>query len=76
MELFPGPFPVPREAIGQRLVTIWSTIGVLWFRHHTCKLLISKGFYKNGNSKTIGLKELLIRRSLVRAQVEEPLQAL
>ena len=70
---FSGPSPVLQAVNGLHLVTIWSPISVLQFLHRACTLLICNGFYKMNGSNSIEFNELLIRRSLVRAQVEEPL---
>ena len=69
---FSGPSPVLQAVNGWHLVTIWSPISVLQFLHRACKLLICNGYFKMNGSKSIEFNELLIRRSLVRAQVEEP----
>ncbi len=69
---FSGPSPVLQAVNGWHLVTIWSPISVLQFLHRVCKLLICNGFFKMNGSNSIEFNELLIRRSLVRAQVEEP----
>jgi len=72
---FSGPSPVLQAVNGGHLVTIWSPIPFLQFWHHLCKLLICKCFFKMNGSKSIEFNALLIRRSLVRAQVEEPKDA-